>query len=381
LIYAAPAQRFVSMKGLATLVCIMVLLQCVHGQTAAGESEETKTGGGYNHFLTAVVDKKFVEDHLSGTIDWRRTATYSDELAAIPASQYRTFKKAQHAEDIDLYERYFKGKEKGLILESGAFDGYNVSTTLFFEKFAGWSAVHVEADPGNFAKLAVNRQNSVNVHMALCDEPRILHYVDTGITLAHGIAEFMPDSFLRMHHPRLFRNRTLIHGLREIPCFPAKYLFRYLKLTELDIWVLDTEGSELAVLNGVNFNRIKIKVIIMECDEHDAPKNAQKMAFLQQRGYTCSTAFVTCFCSLNEKPPQSEEILQLPGREQTRKGGMGALTTLDSGSTAKQQLLQQLQAKRDAKKGQGGGKRGRGKSNGAGGGKNRDQRSEQDTME
>jgi hypothetical protein len=80
----------------------------------------------------------------------------------------------------------------------------------------------------------------------------------------------MPDSFLRMHHPRLFRNRTLIHGLREIPCFPVKYLFRYLKLTELDIWVLDTEGSELAVLSGVNFNRIKIKVIIMECDEHVA---------------------------------------------------------------------------------------------------------------
>lgn len=360
---------------LLVLTCIFLFVK-VFCLTEDGDAEETKTGGGYNHFLSAVVDKNFVEDHLSGKVDWRRSASYSKALAAVPPAQYMKLKKAQHGEDISLYERHFKGKEKGLILESGAFDGYNVSTTLFFEKFAGWSAIHVEADPANYKQLAINRRNSVNVHMALCDEPRILHYVDTGITLAHGIAEFMPDKFLRMHHPKLHKNRTRILDLREIPCFPIKYLLRHLKVTEIDIWVLDTEGSELAVLNGVNFERVKIKVIIMECDGHDWDKDQQKMQFLQQRGYTCSHGHPTCFCKFDKAPTTLESKLtvrkQLPvgaegngdvssgggkgaGNGGKKRLGLAAEGTGRGGSAGggknsanKQQRLQAMQAKRAA---------------------------------
>jgi len=121
------------------------------------------------------------------------------------------------------------GMKNGVILESGAFDGYKLSSTYMLEKFAEWNSIHVEADPINYTQLAINRPDSINVHMALCDTPRTLHYVDTGITLAHSIAEFMPEKFLRMHHPYLYRNRTRIGNLREVPCFPVQYLLRYLK--------------------------------------------------------------------------------------------------------------------------------------------------------
>lgn len=304
------------------LLCCIVLALFVQGSALDVEDAEPGMGqkSGYPWFVSAVVDKNHVENHLDGTgAEWRRSASRSEALVVIPATQYSKYKKAQHGEDLELYSKYFFGMEKGLILESGAFDGVNVSTTYFFEKFAGWSAIHVEADPGNFKKLSENRRNSVNVHMALCDAPRILHYVDTGITLAHGIAEFMPSNFLRMHHGGLFKNRTKINDLREIPCFPVHYLFRYLKVKELDIWVLDTEGSELAVLKGVNFDKITIKVIIMECDNHDVSKDNQKQDYLRQRGYQCHHSHVTCFCHLESAAVQSAPNMRPnPGRRQKR---------------------------------------------------------------
>lgn len=314
-------------QNLIVTVWFTIAVLITHG--SALEINEVEEDGpsannlksGYPWFIKAVVDKNYVENHLDGTgVEWRRSASRSDALAAIPFAQYSKLKKAQHGEDLELYSKYFFGMENGLILESGAFDGVNVSTTYFFEKFAGWSAIHVEADPGNFAKLSVNRLNSVNVHMALCDAPRILHYVDTGITLAHGIAEFMPDKFLKMHHGGLFKNKTRINDLREIPCFPVHYLFRYLKVKEIDIWVLDTEGSELAVLNGVNFDKITIKLIIMECDNHDPKKDNQKQDYLRQRGYQCHHSHVTCFCRLESAAANSAPNARPnPGRRQKQQ--------------------------------------------------------------
>eukprot|EP01036_Dinobryon_divergens_P032024 gene32024-41531_t len=209
---------------------------------------------------------------------------------------YFKYKRAQHQEDLYAYENYFYGMKNGMILESGAFDGYNLSSTFMLEKFAAWNSIHVEADPINYKQLAINRPDSINVHMALCDTPRTLHYVDTGITLAHGIAEFMPEKFLRMHHPYLYRNRTRIGDLREVPCFPVQHLLRYLKVTALDIWVLDTEGAELVVLRGMDFAAVTVKVIIMECDEHELSVNKQKVDFLHARGYLCEQIHVTCYC-------------------------------------------------------------------------------------
>jgi hypothetical protein len=56
---------------------------------------------------------------------------------------YKSFSKAQDGEDIWLYENAFYRKRKGVILESGALDGYSLSTSYFFEYFAGWKAIHL----------------------------------------------------------------------------------------------------------------------------------------------------------------------------------------------------------------------------------------------
>ena len=59
------------------------------------------------------------------------------------SQSYYSFSRAQHGEDVWLYENAFYGKSQGLILETGALDGIKYSTSFFFESFANWTAIHI----------------------------------------------------------------------------------------------------------------------------------------------------------------------------------------------------------------------------------------------
>lgn len=260
---------------------------------------------GYAQFLDVVVGGGFI--HNEAGIKFRERNKKPLDLTPsekfdIDARCNKTTCRSQKGEDRVLYNRYFRGVRDGVFIESGAFDGYNLSTSLLFDRLLGWKSIHIEADPVNFQRLIQNRPDSVNVHMALCDKPQILHYVDTGIDVAHGIVEFMADTFLKAHHGRLYRDKSLIKTLREVPCFPVRYLLRYLQVRKVDCWVLDTEGSEEAVLNGWNPKSSQVKVFGIECDVHNYAKNERIMKKLQVMGYECTNMDQTCYCRL--KPRQ-----------------------------------------------------------------------------
>ena len=66
-------------------------------------------------------------------------------------------------------------------MESGALNGYLFSTSYFFEHFANWRAIHVEASQGNYDGLIKNRKTSFsNIHAALCSENKDVHLIGGG---------------------------------------------------------------------------------------------------------------------------------------------------------------------------------------------------------
>ncbi len=40
--------------------------------------------------------------------------------------------------------------------------------------------MHIEASPSSFELLALNRPEQLDIHVAVCDQPRVVHYADTG---------------------------------------------------------------------------------------------------------------------------------------------------------------------------------------------------------
>lgn len=169
---------------------------------------------------------------------------------------------AQSLEDEHAWNTYFYGLHGGVILESGAADGRLYSTTLAFDKL-DWTSVHIEASPISFRQLIDNRPNSVNIHAALCDTRRTVHLVDApigNVDVAAGILEFMTPDFVEHFHPTLARDPAKVEQLPVIECLPLVPLLQEhgnFSQLQVDFWVLDTEGSELAVLRTVNWDEVR----------------------------------------------------------------------------------------------------------------------------
>jgi FkbM family methyltransferase len=194
--------------------------------------------------------------------NWRNPAKYCPDLEKHSDSEidststnynreYKKFSLAQDQEDIWLYEHWFYGMKDGVILESGALNGVTFSNSYFFESYANWTPIHIEADPENYRLLRSNRQSAVNVHAALCSEPKVLHYSSHSSDTARGIIEFMTDSFIKQWHQPIASGKISINDLPTVQCVPIKHLMREINVHHIDIWILDVEGAEEKVLLGM----------------------------------------------------------------------------------------------------------------------------------
>ena len=261
-----------------------------------------------------------------------RVAVFDEAFANGPRSQNSSFfyfnaSRAQDNEDVWLFENLFFGMKNGIIIESGALDGLKYSTSFIYENLFGYEAIHIEADPQNFKNLLINRPNSSNIHAGLCgDSIRALHYVSNSIGPVRGFLEFMSPEFFLMWHSYLLKkgvdkkqikwdqfkdpwidplfldeyiDMKKYNSLNKVKCVYMDSILHKLNLTVIDIWVLDTEGSELSVLHSTNFSNVIFNAIAMECSvksPRDVVLNNIKMKYLEDRGYRCMLVQKNCMC-------------------------------------------------------------------------------------
>lgn len=189
---------------------------------------------------------------------------------------------SQDGEDMHAYENYFFGRGDGSFIEMGALDGLRLTNTLALEAL-GWKGVHIEASPSSYAGLARNRPLQVDIHAAVCDKARMVHYVDEGNDCCRGIAEFMTDLFKKHFHPEVWKNGYA--GLPEVQCLPLSLILDQLGMAHFNMFVLDVEGGELAVVQSIDFSRHSFDVIIIEADGSDKQKEANLIQLLASKGY------------------------------------------------------------------------------------------------
>jgi len=271
----------------------------------------------------------------SGTIK----ASFNDHLSHFNSGTYghQSIRKGQSLEDAFIYEKYFFGYSDGLIVESGALDGVTFSNTFLFDKFANWTAVHVEADPVSYGKLTENRGGtavksvnivtqsfffaplhiiffahsplhitilfsapfphhtigSINIHAGLCNISRKLHFTNTGNAASRGFVEFMAPGFLADWHAGLIGNMS---SLPVVQCVPMHHILRALNITHVDVWIVDLEGSELMALQGTNFHEVHFNLVVIECTHYDKERNLQVMAYMKTKSFHCERVRNNCYC-------------------------------------------------------------------------------------
>lgn len=167
--------------------------------------------------------------------------------------------------DRVLYERYFASRKKpGVFVECGAFDGVDSATCKFFEESLGWRGVNVEPSPPIFAALVKNRPAATNVNIALAARAGKASFLGI-VHPEHG--EQCSNGSLRHHpiHKAYIDNAGWGTKSYEVETVTWKDFVARHGLKRVDLLVLDVEGCELDVIEGMRGSSVLPQIF---CAEH-----------------------------------------------------------------------------------------------------------------
>jgi len=164
----------------------------------------------------------------------------------------------QNAEDAVLWS-VFEDGYIGTYLDIGALDGVRFSNTYSFEQ-AGWRGVCVEAHPV-YAKFAkANRPSAVVVHAAASDKDAdSINFYANKLGSLSTLDPGMEKHF-KAYGDKIFMGFKKI----RVPMCTANTVLENANIDKLDVVSIDVEGSELAVLRGLDLNRFSPRILVIE---------------------------------------------------------------------------------------------------------------------
>ncbi len=186
---------------------------------------------------------------------------------------------AQHGEDLVVW-RFFNGRRDGVFLDVGAYDGVSFSNTLALEEL-GWTGVLVEANPQQAERCARNRPVSRVVNAAVGGpESRgsALFVVATNRQTGCEMLSAMDPS--PAHRARCEREgcETTEQRVHYRSC--AEILHEA-GVSRLDFVSIDVEGGELQALRGLDLDRFRPELVVVEGANPGSPS----ADFLRSHGY------------------------------------------------------------------------------------------------
>ena len=178
---------------------------------------------------------------------------------------------SQYGQDEWLYENYFKDQKEGVFLEIGADDGVDKSNTKFFEESLGWSGLCIEPSPKRYELLRKNRTCACE-KVAVSDSIGTVEFLDIegwGKGLS-GIVENYHD----LHSKRIQHEITHPENKgSQVITVETDLLNNVLEkhgIFNVDFCTIDTEGSEFEILSAFDFDKFKIRILLIENNYRDS---------------------------------------------------------------------------------------------------------------
>lgn len=176
---------------------------------------------------------------------------------------------SQCGQDKWVAEHLFSGLHGGVFVDIGAHDGLSFSNTWYLERELGWTGLAVEPIPRVFDLLCRNRRCRC-IHACVGAREGLVPFRQ--IT---GYSEML-SGMLEAYDPRhLNRIEREIHehgGIIQDVQARSVSLTRLLEdngIGEIDYLSIDTEGAEYSILQTLDFERIRVRVIGVENNYRD----------------------------------------------------------------------------------------------------------------
>lgn len=165
---------------------------------------------------------------------------------------------SQHGEDF-LVNEMFNNKSQGFFVEIGCLDGVEYSNTYFFEK-KGWKGICIEAHNDFISSLLKNREGSHIVHCAIGEENK-----DHVTFYANKVGSLSTlDKNEEERWRKSYSNDFYGFEEQKVPMKTLTTVFDELAVPSIDFISLDIEGYEVHALKGLDFNKYRPEVFIIE---------------------------------------------------------------------------------------------------------------------
>lgn len=177
---------------------------------------------------------------------------------------------SQYKQDNYIYTNFFLNKKNGFFLEIGADDGIRFSNCKFFEDTLNWSGIAIEARKNAYCNLIKNRK-CICENVVLSDIEETTDFLDIngyGLGLSGLVNKYDKRHIERINNEIKNKNNKGSEIIKVNTVKLSSILDKY-NITNIDFLSIDTEGSELAILSTIDFNKYNIDVITIEDNYND----------------------------------------------------------------------------------------------------------------
>ena len=163
---------------------------------------------------------------------------------------------SQLNQDINVL-KFYNNKTDGYFVEIGASDGIKISNTYLLEKEYNWKGICIEPIQEEYEKLVNNRK-------CICENISV--YSSSNLELEFAICH--ENSLLSGLYSHIDHHKNTVDNNKKIFNSKTKTLTDILDINKspkfIEYLSIDTEGSELEILKGIDFNKYMFGIIDIE---------------------------------------------------------------------------------------------------------------------
>lgn len=211
-------------------------------------------------------------------------------LESIPSSPVQREGGAQSPGFEEKLDTFFGHKTGLFFIESGAFDGIGLSNTVWLERSKDWHGLLVEGNPNLAQKI---RKESGRTKSKLLDGclSTSTQVQQVNFTLAGplgGIAAAMDKKHTTRIESEIKQNESWMQESNvgksvKVTCYPLNSILKAMGITVVDFWSLDTEGSEVQILQTVDFKTVLFGLLFIESNTRAHREKVVK--FMTSQGF------------------------------------------------------------------------------------------------
>lgn len=186
------------------------------------------------------------------------------------------FSRSQLLQDLFVLSELGERRGEGFFVEFGAADGVALSNSWLLEKRLGWKGVLAEPARCWHEALARNRHCAIETACVWSRSGERLDFDEADIGEFSTLSDFTQADAHAQARASQLRYQVSTISLNDL-------LRRHGAPAEPDYLSIDTEGSEFAILQELDFTRFKFKVIT--CEHNHTPMRDQIRRLLEGAGY------------------------------------------------------------------------------------------------